>query len=188
MRRGKVYYAKLARGKAMFLAPRDDSAFPRGLGRAPRGRGAAPEPAARAILKVLRAEWEMAHRGPARRRPASRDRVVFTRAHRRTAGGDARRAERGAYAPKFTYIWTLAVGALPRCAAAPRGARDGAARDRALLPDDGRHDGARRAGARHRAVAARGRPRQPRPGRRGRRDDAGAGRLRAGAARRLDGA
>ena len=33
--RGKVYYAKLARGKAMFLAPRMIPYFPRDLGRAP---------------------------------------------------------------------------------------------------------------------------------------------------------
>ena len=41
MRRGKVYYAKLARGKAMFLAPRVDPLLPRGLGRA-QGGGAQP--------------------------------------------------------------------------------------------------------------------------------------------------
>ena len=45
VRRGRVYYAKLARGRTMFLAPRHDSVLPRGVGRSPQGRAAAPRPA-----------------------------------------------------------------------------------------------------------------------------------------------
>src|SRR5258708_31345066 len=57
--RGKVYYAKLARGKTMFLAPRMIPYF-----HAIWGVRKADEPKrlsrqARAILKVLRREWEM---------------------------------------------------------------------------------------------------------------------------------
>src|SRR5688572_26016344 len=60
VRRGKVYYAKLARGKAMFLAPRLIPHFNAvfGVRRADEKRKLSRH--ARAILKVLRKEWEMA--------------------------------------------------------------------------------------------------------------------------------
>src|SRR3954471_10578443 len=59
VRRGKVYYAKLARGKAMFLAPRMIPYFNAiwGMRRADEPRRLSKR--ARAILKVLRREWEM---------------------------------------------------------------------------------------------------------------------------------
>ena len=59
MGRGKVYYAKLARGKPMFLAPRMIPYFHAvwGLRRAEEPRRLSRH--ARAILKVLRKEWEM---------------------------------------------------------------------------------------------------------------------------------
>ena len=79
VRRGKVYYAKLARGKTMFVAPRLVPAF-----RAVWGMTRAEEKTrlttdARAILKVLRREWEM---GTADLREESgvADRKRFTRA------------------------------------------------------------------------------------------------------------
>src|SRR5581483_8933423 len=58
--RGRVYYAKLARGKATFIAPRLVPHF-----NAVWGVRRAQEPrrlsrTARAILRVLRREWEMA--------------------------------------------------------------------------------------------------------------------------------
>ena len=57
--RGKVYYAKLARGKAIFLAPRMIPYFHAvwGVRRADETRRLGRR--ARAILKVLRNEWEM---------------------------------------------------------------------------------------------------------------------------------
>ena len=59
MRRGKVYYAKLARGKAMFLAPRMIPYFHAiwGVRRSEEKRRLSRN--ARAILRVLREEWEM---------------------------------------------------------------------------------------------------------------------------------
>ena len=59
VRRGKVYYAKLARGKAMFLAPRMIPYFHAiwGVRRSEEKRRLSRN--ARAILKVLRKEWEM---------------------------------------------------------------------------------------------------------------------------------
>src|SRR5687768_12230024 len=60
IRRGKVYYAKLARGKAMFIAPRMIPYFHAvwGLRRADEKRRLSRD--AQAILRVLRHEWEMA--------------------------------------------------------------------------------------------------------------------------------
>ena len=81
LRRGKVYYAKLARGKATFIAPRMMPYF-----HAIWGMRRAEEPrrlsrAARAILRVLRHEWEM---GTADLRDESgvKDRAKFIRGAR----------------------------------------------------------------------------------------------------------
>src|SRR6187455_902976 len=59
VRRGNVYYAKLARGKATFLAPRMVPWFNGiwGLRRADEKRRLSRH--AQAILRVLRREWEM---------------------------------------------------------------------------------------------------------------------------------
>src|SRR5690349_23463910 len=60
VRRGKVYYAKLARGKAMFLAPAMIPYFHAVWGVRPAEEARRLSAPARRILKVLRAEWEMA--------------------------------------------------------------------------------------------------------------------------------
>ena len=72
VRRGKVYYAKLARGKAMFLAPRMIPYFHAiwGLRRAEEKRRLSRH--AQAILRVLRTRMGDEHVRPARRTPASR--------------------------------------------------------------------------------------------------------------------
>src|SRR3954464_13282992 len=59
LRRGKIYYGKLARGKAMFLAPRMVPYFHAiwGMRRAEEDRRLSR--GARAVLRVLRREWEM---------------------------------------------------------------------------------------------------------------------------------
>ena len=59
VRRGKVYYAKLARGKTMFLAPRMIPHFHAiwGMRRAEEQQRLSKN--AQAILKVLRREWEI---------------------------------------------------------------------------------------------------------------------------------
>src|ERR1700750_1164748 len=60
MARGNVYYAKLARGKAMFIAPRLVPYFRAiwGIRRADEARRLSRP--AQAVLRVLRREWEMA--------------------------------------------------------------------------------------------------------------------------------
>jgi hypothetical protein len=111
LRRGKVYYAKLARGKATFVAPRMVPYFQAiwGTRRADEARRFSK--AARAILKVLRHEWEM---GTADLRAESRvtDRASFTRALDELQAAMLVIPADVVYEP-FTYIWTLGVGRFP---------------------------------------------------------------------------
>src|SRR5580698_5402324 len=59
MRRGRVYYGKLARGKAMFLAPRMIPYFKALWGVPRREEKKHLSRSALAVLRVLRKEWEM---------------------------------------------------------------------------------------------------------------------------------
>jgi hypothetical protein len=112
VRRGNVYYAKLARGKAMFLAPRMIPHFHAvwGVRRSEETRRLSRN--ARAILKVLRSEWDMA---TADLRNDSRvtDRTAFARAMDELQAAMIVVPSEVYYQPKFTYIWTLGVGRFP---------------------------------------------------------------------------
>jgi hypothetical protein len=112
VRRGKVYYAKLARGKAMFLAPRMIPHFNAiwGIKRAEESKRLSRN--ARAVLKVLRKEWEMAT-SDLRADSRVTDRVAFTRAIDELQAAMLVVPSEVAYLPKFTYIWTLSVGRFP---------------------------------------------------------------------------
>ena len=111
VRRGKVYYAKLARGKATFIAPRMVPYFQAiwGIRRAEEAKTFTRP--ARAILKVLRREWEM---GTADLRSASgvTDRARFLRALDELQAAMLVIPADVVYQP-FTYIWTLGVGRFP---------------------------------------------------------------------------
>ncbi len=111
LRRGKVYYAKLARGRATFIAPRMIPYFQAiwGVRRSDEGRRFSKP--ARAILKVLRHEWEM---GTADLRVESgvTNRAAFTRALDELQAAMLVIPADVVYQP-FTYIWTLAVGRFP---------------------------------------------------------------------------
>jgi len=112
VRRGKVYYAKLSRGKAMFIAPRLIPHF-----HAVWGMRRAEEPKrltrhARAVLKVLRKEWEMAT-SDLRVESGVTDRVAFTRAIDELQAAMIVVPSEVVYLPKFTYLWTLGVGRFP---------------------------------------------------------------------------
>src|SRR6185295_14841080 len=78
VKRGKVYYAKLARGKAMFLAPRMIPYFHAvwGVRRSEEKRRLSTS--AQAILRVLRREWEMST-GDLRDDSGVKDRQAFNR-------------------------------------------------------------------------------------------------------------
>lgn len=110
--RGRVYYAKLARGKTMFLAPRMVPYFHAvwGIRRADEKRKLSRH--ARAILKVLRREWEMAS-SDLRGEAGVKDRAAFAKAMDELQAAMIVVPSAAVYAPKFTYIWELAVGRFP---------------------------------------------------------------------------
>jgi hypothetical protein len=112
VRRGKVYYAKLARGKAMFLAPRMIPYFYAiwGMRRLEEKRRLSRH--ARAILHVLRKEWEMST-GDLRDESGVKDRAAFTRGMDELQAAMLVIPSEVVYQPKFTYIWTLGVGRFP---------------------------------------------------------------------------
>jgi hypothetical protein len=106
MRRGRVYYAKLAKGRALFVAPRLVPHLNALWGVARRDEGERLSEDAKAVLKILRREWEMAT-GDLRSAAALTERVRLTRAldelqrTLKVIPGDVM------YEPWFTYIWTL---------------------------------------------------------------------------------
>jgi hypothetical protein len=110
--RGRVYYGKLARGRAMFLAPRMIPYFHAVWGVRRREESIRLSRPAQAIMAVLRREWEMA---TADLRDESRiaDRAAFNRAMDEVQAAMLVVPSAVYYVPKFTYVWTLAVGRFP---------------------------------------------------------------------------
>jgi hypothetical protein len=112
VKRGKVYYAKLARGKAMFLAPRMIPHFHAiwGMRKSEEKRRLSRN--AQKVLHVLRKEWEMST-ADLRDESGVKDRKAFT------SGLDELQAaiivvpSEVFYQPRFTYVWTLGVGRFP---------------------------------------------------------------------------
>ncbi|MEQ1911613.1 MAG: crosslink repair DNA glycosylase YcaQ family protein [Vicinamibacterales bacterium] len=112
VRRSKIYYGKLARGKATFMAPRLVPHF-----NAVWGMRRADEPrrlssAAQAILRVLRREWEMAS-SDLREDSGVKDRARFTKALDELQAAMLVVPSEVLYRPKFTYIWSLSLGRFP---------------------------------------------------------------------------
>ena len=112
IRRAKIYYAKLAGGRAMFIAPRMVPCFNAvwGVRRADESRRLSGH--ARKILNVLRREWEMAT-SDLRDEAGIGDRKSFTRALDELQAAMLVVPSEVYYRPKFTYIWTLGVGRFP---------------------------------------------------------------------------
>jgi hypothetical protein len=110
--RGTVYYAKLARGKAMFLAPRMIPHFHAiwGMRRADEKRRLSRD--AQKLLRVLRREWEIAT-ADLRDESGVRNRYAFTKALDELQAAMIVVPSEVFYQPKFTYVWTLAVGRFP---------------------------------------------------------------------------
>ncbi len=110
--RGHVYYAKLARGRAMFLAPRMIPYFHAiwGVRRSEERRRLSKS--AQALLRVFRREWEI---GTADLRADSgvKNRAAFARALDELQAAMIVIPSQVIYQPKFTYIWTLAIGRFP---------------------------------------------------------------------------
>jgi hypothetical protein len=112
VKRGKVYYGKLARGKTMFLAPRMIPYFHAvwGVRRSEEKRRLSRN--ARAILHVLRKEWEMST-SDLRDESGVKDRAAFTKGLDELQAAMIVVPSEVFYQPKFTYIWTLGVGRFP---------------------------------------------------------------------------
>jgi hypothetical protein len=111
LRRGKVFYGKLHRGKATFVAPRMIPYLNAlwGLQRRQERRLSA---SARAVLRVLRKEWEM---GTADLRDESsiRDRKALTQAIDELQAAMLVVPTDVIYEPTFTYLWGLAEERFP---------------------------------------------------------------------------
>jgi len=110
--RGKVYYAKLARGKTMFIAPRMIPYFRAIWGFSRRDEQRRLSRHARAILKVLRKEWEMGT-SDLRNESGVKDRPTFAKAMDELQAAMIVIPTAAAYAPKFTYIWSLGIDRFP---------------------------------------------------------------------------
>ena len=112
MKRGRVYYAKLARGKAMFLAPRMIPYFHAiwGVRRAHEATRLSKD--ARAVLRVLRREWEMAT-SDLRADSRVADRRRFGKAMDELQAAMIVVPSEVVYEPRFTFLWTLGVGRFP---------------------------------------------------------------------------
>lgn len=110
--RGKVYYGKLTRGKATFVAPRLVPCFNAVWGVRRAEEAARLSRDARAVLRVLRSEWEMAT-SDLRAESRVNDRHALTRALDELQAAMLVVPSAVVYAPKFTYLWTLGVGRFP---------------------------------------------------------------------------
>ena len=112
VRRAKVYYGKLAGARTLFIAPRMIRHFHAvwGMRRVEEARRLSRP--AQAILRVLRREWEVAT-SDLRKDAGIEDRPAFTRALDELQAAMLVVPSEVYYQPKFTYIWTLAVGRFP---------------------------------------------------------------------------
>jgi hypothetical protein len=109
LRRGKVYYAKLARGKSTFLAPRVIPYFKAVWGVRRSEEKQRLNRDAHALLRVLRKEWEMST-AELRAESGVKDRKAFNRALDELQAAMIVVPGGVFYQPKFTYTWTLGVG------------------------------------------------------------------------------
>src|SRR5437773_9510235 len=107
LRRGRIYYGKLPRGKSMFLAPRMIPYFNALWGLPRREEKKRLSKNALAVLRVLRKEWEMAT-ADLRAESGVQDRKEFTLAVDELQKAMIVVSNEAVYQPKFTYLWGLA--------------------------------------------------------------------------------
>ncbi len=110
--RGRVYYAKLARGKATFLAPRMVPYFHAVWGVRKAAEASRLSADARRLLRVLRREWEMGT-ADLKKDSGVKERAAFTRALDELQAAMLVVPSAVYYEPTFTYIYTLGVGRFP---------------------------------------------------------------------------
>jgi hypothetical protein len=112
VRRGKVYYGKLSGARTIFIAPRMIPHFHAVWGMRRAEESTRLSRAAQKILRVLRREWEIAT-SDLRTDAGIKDRPAFTRALDELQSAMIVVPSEVYYQPKFTYVWTLAVGRFP---------------------------------------------------------------------------
>lgn len=112
MRRGRVYYAKLAGGRSMFVAPRLISHFAAIWMPRRKDESLVLSDAARRILKVLRREHELAT-ADLRAESGVTERAAFTRALDELQKQMKVIPQDVIYQPTFSYIWMLAEDRFP---------------------------------------------------------------------------
>jgi hypothetical protein len=112
MRHGRLYYAKLARGKTLFLARRMIPYFKALWGVSRRDEKKRLSKSALAVLRVLRKEWEM---GTADLRIESgvSDRKRFLQAVDELQAAMIVVPNEAVYQPRFSYLWGLAEERFP---------------------------------------------------------------------------
>jgi len=109
--RGRVYYGKLIKGQATFIAPQMIPVFNAIWGVTKRQEKEYLSEAAVKVLKVLRREWEMATADL--RSETKLDRAELTKAIDELQRKMKVMPQEVVYMPKFTYIWTLAEARFP---------------------------------------------------------------------------
>ncbi len=109
MRRGRMYYAKLIKGRSTFIAPRLIPHFNALLGMPRRKESTELSTDARMILKILRREWEMAT-SDLRAEAGISERARATRAIDELQKAMKVIPAEVLYEPWFTYIWMIAEG------------------------------------------------------------------------------
>ena len=107
LRRGKMYYGKLLKGRTMFVAPRMVPYFHALWGMPKSAEKKRLSTEAQAILKVLRKEYESASMD-LRQDTGLTDRKQFSKALDELQAAMIVIPSEVIYQPKFTYIWTLA--------------------------------------------------------------------------------
>ncbi len=110
--RGRVYYAKLVKGRSMFLAPRLIPVFNAIWGCTRKAEAEVLSENARRVLKVLRKEWEMTT-SDLRTACGFKNKTDLTKAIDELQKRMKVVPQEVLYVPKFTYIWTLAEARFP---------------------------------------------------------------------------
>jgi hypothetical protein len=112
VRRGRVYYGKLTGARTLFIAPRMIRHFHAVWGVRRSEEKARLSVTAQAILRALRREWEMST-ADLRADSKIADRGAFLRGLDELQAAMLVVPSAVYYQPKFTYVWSLAVGRFP---------------------------------------------------------------------------
>jgi hypothetical protein len=113
MMRGRVYYAKLCKGRSMFVAPRLVPFFNAVWGVPKKEEMSKLSADAQKVLKVLRKEWEMGT-ADLRAETGIENRAKLTKALDELQKCMKVVPQEVLYQPKFTYIWTLSEARFPK--------------------------------------------------------------------------